>query len=333
MRRTGYKLLIDGDLSWSLYPKIGVRAARVTLTAPGKTKPFIDLKRVNIAAEPMQLLRGVSSLSGEVHIADVNFNKVHATSALVGLQWQNKELVFRPIQAAMYEGSLSGMARGKNFSGTPEWSWDITLSHVNVEPLIQDANGGKAKLKLSGKGQVRISASTSGKETKEMLRNVNGITDFNLWDGKVKGVNINFLLKTADALLNRQKVEMPKNLGDTEFQSFVGSALISNGLAQTSNLLLKSENFKVKGQGSYSLPTKEVDLSLNAESTDLKTRWEVPVVVAGTLEKPDIHLDMREINKMMAAKELTKVKDKVKKKIQDNIPGKAGEYLQNLIGE
>lgn len=334
LKRTGYRLEIDGNLSWSLYPQVGVKAAHLTLTAPNEKRAFMDLQRVHIAVELPQLLRGVNKLRGEVHIASVKLMNVRASGALVGLHWQDKTLTLRPIQASMYNGSLSGMVRAKDFATVPSWNWDVTLSHVDIKPLLRDANGDRSSLKLSGTGQVRINASTQGDAKDAMLSNLNGAVDFSLTNGIVEGVDLNYLLKSADALLNRKTVELPENIKQTAFESLVGSALINNGLAQTNNLLLTSSAFKVKGQGSYNLPRESIDMALKVESQqELNTQWEIPVLVTGAVARPDVRLDMREINKQIASRELARVKEKVKDKIKENIPGKAGEVLQNLLGD
>ena len=333
-KRTGYQLVFDGKLSWSLYPQMGVKAEHVTLAEPGQQKPFVDLKRVNIAIEPLQLLYGTSKLRGEVHIAEVIFMNVHLTSTLVGLHWQDNSLILRPIQASFYNGSLSGMARGKDFTATPAWNWDITLSHVDMLPFIRDANGESSKLKLSGTGQVRINASTTGVTRQQMLSNLNGATDFSVQNGVVDGVDLNYLLKTADALLNKQAVAAPEDISLTKFDSFTGSMLLTSGVAQTSNLLLTAPAFKVKGQGRYNLPAKTIDLALQISAQqELNSHWDIPVQMQGELSHPTIALDMREINKQIATRELEKVKDKVREEIKDRVPGKAGEYLQSLLGK
>lgn len=332
-KRTGYDLVFDGTLSWSLYPQVGVKAQHLTLTAPDNKKPFVDLRRVNIAIEPLQLLYGTSKLRGEVHIGEIVFMNVHATGALVGLHWQDNALVLRPIQASLYNGSISGTARGKSFSGIPAWNWDVTLSHVDIQPLLKDANGESSKLKISGTGQVRINASTTGTNTQQMLGNLNGVTDFNVQNGAVEGVDLNYLLKTADAILSRQKVEIPQDINQTKFDSLGGSVLLNNGLAQTSNLLLTASAFKVKGQGQYNIPARTVDLALLVgRQQDSTSQWEIPVLIQGEVSRPTVELNMRELNKEIASRELDRVKDKVRNEIKERVPGKAGEYLQNLIG-
>ncbi len=334
LKRTGYTLVIDGDLSWSVYPSVGVKAGHITLTAPGQQRAFLDLRRVNIAVEPLRLLRGVSKLRGEVHITEVTLMNVHASSALVGLHWQDNTLTLRPIQASMYGGSLSGMARGKDFATMPAWNWDVSLSHVDMKPFLRDANGDRSKLKVSGTGQVRINASTQGDNINQMLGNLNGMTDFSVQNGIVEGVNVNYYLKAADALLHKQPIDAPTELNETAFDSLAGSMLINNGLAQTNNLLLTASAFKVKGQGSYNLPHQVIDLALQLESQqELNSQWEIPLIVKGPLAGPDVRLDMRELNKLFMAQEIDNVKAKVKDQIKENVHGKAGEYLQNLIGE
>lgn len=334
LKRTGYRLEIDGNLSWSLYPQVGVKAAHITLTAPDQKKPFLDLRRVHIAVELTQLLRGINKLSGEVHITEVTLMNVHATSALVGLHWQDNILTLRPIQASLYDGSLSGNARGKDFSGVPSWNWDVTLSHIDMKSFLRDANGSHSKLTLSGTGQMRINASTQGDTRNKMLSNLNGVTDFSLTNGSVDGVDLNFMLKTADALLNKKAVELPDKMNETHFDSMAGSVLINNGLAQTNNLLMTAPAFRVKGQGNYSLPHETINLTLQVESQEeLNTQFEVPVLVTGAAAKPDVRLDMREINKQIASREIDRVKTKVKEKIKENIHGEAGEMLQKLLGD
>ncbi len=333
-KRTGYQLVFDGNLSWSLYPQVGVKAEHITLTAPDNQKPFIDLKRVNIAVEPMQLIYGYNKIRGEVHISEITFLNVHVTSALVGLHWQDNAIVLRPIQASLYGGSLSGTARGKDFTGTPAWNWELALSHIDMQPFMRDANGEASKLKLSGTGQIKITASTQGVNNQQMLSHLNGVTDFSLQNGSVEGVDVNYLLQTADALLNKKTIELPQEVNQTHFDSLAGSILINNGLAQTNNLLLTSSAFKVKGQGSYNLPAQTIDLSLQAApQQDVAAQWEIPLLVRGEVTRPTVELDMREINKVLAMRELDKVKDKVRDQIKENVPGKAGEYLQNLIGK
>lgn len=332
LKRTGYHLVFDGDLSWSIYPQVGVKASHITLTEPNQQKPFIDLKRVNIAIEPSQLIFGEHKLSGEVHIADLTLMNVHMSSALVGLNYQNGTVIFQPLQATLYGGSLSGNARGKDFSSVPAWNWDFTLSHVDMLSLMLDANGSNTKLKISGVGQIRINASTRGTNQQELMSNLNGGTDFSVTNGKVDGVDISAMLQNAKALINQETPNTQPGDNTTVFDTLAGSVLINNGMAQTNNLVLSAPNYKVNGQGQYNLPNRYIDLTLKVGAEQVLHEFELPVLVRGPLANPEITLDMTEIRKQVAQYIVTKKKDEIRNVIKKKLPGQAGEFLQNIIG-
>lgn len=330
-KRTGYDFVIDGGLSWSIYPQIGVKAQHILVTAPGQTKPFLEMRRVNIAVVLSQLIHGYSRVKGEVHIGEVTLMGVHLTSALVGLHWQDNILTLRPIQAVLYGGSLNGFALGKNFSSIPAWNWDFTMNHVDMQPLLLDANGTSSKFRLLGAGRVNIVASTQGLTRPQMLEHLNGTTSFAIANGAVEGIDVDYLMKTVQALLSKD-IEAPVNSNQTRFTNFTGSLIISNGLAETNNLLLTADTFNVKGQGKYQLPNQTIDLALQLQAPEVNKNWDIPFAIRGELSKPNVVLDMREVNKQIATKEIDKAKEKVRDTIKEKIPGPAGDYLQQLLG-
>lgn len=330
-KRTGYDFVIDGGLSWSIYPQIGVKAQHVLVTAPGQTKPFLEMRRVNIAVVLSQLIHGYSRVKGEVHIGEVTLLGVHLTSALVGVHWQDNILTLRPIQAALYGGSLNGFALGKNFSSIPAWNWDFSMNHVDMQPLLLDANGASSQFKLLGTGRVNIVASTQGLSRQQMLQSLNGTTNFAITNGTVQGIDVDYLIKTVQALLSKD-MQPPVNANLTQFTNFTGSLIISNGLAETNNLLLTSDTFNVKGQGKYQLPNQTIDLALQLQAPEVNKNWDIPFAIRGELSKPNVVLDMREVNKQIASKEIDKAKEKVRDTIKEKIPGPAGDYLQSLLG-
>lgn len=333
LKRTGYHLVFDGDLSWSLYPQVGVKAQHITLTEPNQQKPFIDLKRVNIAVEPLQIIFGGHSVGGEVHISDLTLLNVHMTSALVGLNYQGGAIIFQPLQATLYGGSLSGYARGKDFSSVPAWNWDVTLNHVDMLPLLLDANGANTKLKISGTGQLKISASTRGTDPQQLMSNLNGATDFSVTNGKVEGIDIINQLEVANSLINKDSSVAQQASGVTSYDAMTGSILINNGVAQTTNLSLTAPDFKASGQGQYNIPERNIDLALKVNSPKvLNGEWYLPINIHGPLSSPSIQLDLAEINKQVAQHEVSKVKAEANELIKKRLPGKAGEFLQNVIG-
>lgn len=330
-KQTGYQLVIDSKMSWSFYPQIGIKVEHMTLSVPNQ-RPFADLSNVNIATPFSTLKDWQHSLSGNIFIKEATLFKLHLHNVQVGLHWQNQVLTFRPIQAKLYEGILTGVAHGRDFSAMPKWDGSIQFNNIQLRPLLLDINGANSKVKFSGSGDVGIQIVSQGTTKEQILQSLKGKTDINFKEGVMEGIDLNYIVQTADALINKQPVNTPAS-NQTRFDHLTCTFAINNGIANTNNLLLTSPAFLTKGQGSINLITQLLNFQLQIKSQEnIKTQWEIPVLVTGNVSSPDINIDMREIEKIIAKKELEKIKDKVKDEIKSHIPGKAGEFLQNLLG-
>jgi|GEM_PF-1940318 AsmA protein len=332
-KQTGYKLVIDGKLSWSFYPRVAVKIDRMTLTPPNQTVPFIDAQDVRIGADVAQLIHSNEKLQGNVSISNVKLTNIHAENVSADLHWQNNALIIEPIKASFYGGTLVGTATGSNFSAVQHWKWNIQANGIQIKPLLDDANDGNSKIKIAGVGQMNMQAESSGKTREQVLNSLNGTLTFSIRDGVVEGIDLNYLFQSADALINKQPMPSPTNINETVFQSLQGTAAIKNGVAETNDMLLTSSAFTTKAQGSVELLSQSINLRLQLNPQQkAKTQWEIPVLITGRLNHPDIRLDTEEIQKFLAAQEIEKLKAKAVEQIQKRIPGKAGEFLQNLLG-
>ena len=332
-KQTGYQLTIDGALSWSFYPRVGVNVEHMTLQSPPQTTPFLDLHDVTMTTELSQLIRGNEKLQGDLRIADIKLMNLHLTNAAVNLHWQDSILTLQSLKASLYDGTLVGEAHGQELSLLPKWDWRVALTRVQLKPLLDDVNGADSKVKLSGTTDVTLKAAAQGKSKEEIFKSLNGTSEFSLHQGAIEGIDLNYLVQTADALLNKQPLTAAQNSNQTSFDSLTGTAIIKDGVFDTNDLLLTSSAFKVTAQGDVNLNYQTINLALHIVPEQVKTQWEIPVSVIGALHHPDVRLDMGEIKKVIAKQEVEKVKAKVRDQIKEKIPGKAGEFLQNLLGK
>lgn len=333
-KQTGYQLKIDGNLSWAFYPRVAVKINRMTLTAPNQAQPFIDAQDVRMATDLSQLIYSKEQLQGNIYIANVKLNNIHAENVSAELHWQNNVLMMQPIKASLYSGTLDGTASGSNLSTLQQhWKWDIQVNGVQVKPLLDDVNNGNSKIKIAGVGQIKMQAETMGTNREQVLNALNGTLAFSLTDGVVEGVDLNYLFQSADALINKQPVQPPATLNQTEFKSLQGTATIKNGVAETNDILLTSSAFLTKAQGSVGLLSQDVNFRLQlSPQQKARTQWEIPVLITGNLQHPDIRLDTTEIQKFITRQEIDELKTKAVEQIKKRVHGKAGEFLQNLLG-
>jgi uncharacterized protein involved in outer membrane biogenesis len=345
--QTGYEAIIDGSFSWSFYPKVGVTVEHIALLVPKQPTPFIDLHNVIFVAELRQLLQGKQKLRGDIYISDVKLLNVHAQDAHVGLHWQNKTLLLQPIIAKLYDGSLEGIAHGRALSsGAPQWDWDMHLTHIQLHPFFQDINGVNAKLKISGIGQITLHGTVQGKTREQIVSSMRGSSTFTLQNGVVEGLDLNYLLRSADALINKQPIPpIATATNETAFDRLQGTANIVGGVASTSDLLLTSPAFMINGSGRINLLSQIMNLQLRmTPQKDARTQWIIPILVTGDLTHPDAQLDMTELNIILAKISLEKIKDKAiesiekiktkaSEKVKEHFSGKTAELLQDLLGK
>lgn len=346
-KTTGYQLSIDGDLSWSFYPRIGVKIKHMSFNEPNQSQPFLDLNDVRIAANLSELIQGKfknNKLFGKVYIDTMKLNNVNAKQVKADLHWQNNILTLQPIQASLYQGTLDGVVHGSHLSQTPRWDWEIELHRIEIQPLLIDLNGNNTKLSLAGVGDTKFVGGTQGKTKQELITQLSGSLELKVTRGVIDGVNLNYLIQTTDSLLAKKTANISLSdseilLGQTLFDDFSANVIIEKGIAKTQNLTLKAPTFLATGKGSISLIEKLINFELevkaeqNMVSSEQLKSFVIPVLISGSLNQPTVRLDMSEIRKLFIKEQIDQVKNKARDVINEHVPEKARDFFQKLIGE
>lgn len=331
---TGYTLQIEGKLSWTFYPHLGIKAEHMFLIAPHQSVPFVDAYDIRMATDVVTLLRSREQLLGNIYISSVKIMGVKANNIRTDVHWQNNILTLNSIKAWLYEGQLEGVVIGKDLSLLPKWQCDLQIKDIQVKPLLLDANGTDSKIKINGIGDFKIKIETQGKTREQILHGLNGTSTFSLNKGSVEGIDINYFIKTAEALLNKESVGLRENSKQTEFDSLIGSALIKNGVAYTNDTLLTAPAFSIHTEGSVILISSALDLQLEVKPVlkNSKNPLLIPILITGDLRHPDVRLNMMQIQKLLAGMQIEKIKEEAVKQIKKHMHGKTGELLQRLLG-
>jgi len=333
-KRTGYELTIEGNLSWSFYPLVGIKAQHMLLRAPKERALLADLKDITVAADLRQLLHGQQKIRGDIYIAGLKLMQLQASRVHVGLAWQGENLLLKPINASFYHGTVKGEAVGSHLSQIPEWRWNVAFSGIQMKPLLKDLNNDEEKLlTVKGKAYMNMLANAQGVSSQQMLHTLDGQVVFHLDDGALEGINLNYFVESASALLNKKPMPVPTGENVTRFDSMTGTAAIKRGIAEINNLFLISHAFSARGEGSINLPDETLNYHLQViPTTKEENKWIVPVQLVGNLSRPTIRLDVTEIDKMIAKEKIEKVKEKVQEKIKQ-LPEEANKFLRKLTGE
>ena len=214
-------------------------------------------------------------------------------------------------------GSYSGNITIDNRGAAPALSMDEHLSGVDMTRLLAAT---PYKGRLSGRGNVNIKATARGAALDTAMRTLNGQFDATLSDGALEGIDLGHELAAAQALIKHEAVPPRSGPARTKFEAFQMSAQISNGVAQTSDLIIASPVLRVTGQGSANLVTKAIDFKMLAGVRAPGTLVaDIPLKVTGTYIDPTVRPDVQAV-----------AKSDLKQKLQDVLK-KNG--LQGLFGK
>jgi AsmA protein len=292
---------------------------------------------------------------GKLKIDTVQTTKIKVTDVNVEMRFENNVLQLAPITAKLYEGDVYAQGKVDLSSGVmPQISLQAKMSKVQAKPLLEDLGGADQKIKLSGLGNVDFQIISAGSDSAALTRNLNGSGRISFNDGVIEGVDLGYMIDSAASLV-QGKQNSNTNSEKTTFGSLTGTFNIQNGVMLNNDLHIDSPRFDTNGKGQVDLINKQINYSLQTLvkkiSEDRKDSLmnfyglPIPVMIAGSLEKPSIRLDTATLMQAIAQKKMQQVTEKVQAQIQDKIkdqlpenikekiPADAGKLLQNMLGQ
>jgi AsmA protein len=281
---------------------------------------------------------------GKIKIPELQAAKLKTTDVNVNATLQDGILDLSSITASLYQGTLKSNAKVNLTTTMPQISFQSTLANVQAEPLLTDLDSQGSKLKVKGAGNIEIQATTSGLTADALASNLNGKSTFSFQNGVLDGINIGYLIDSANAFLKGQAAPAQgQNL--TNFGNLTGTAQIKNGVVTNNDLTMISPRFDTKGQGTINLVSQQISYGLQVKpkvSGDTGGSINIndltlPVSISGNMNNPSVKLDVGALAQYVAKQKIQQVQDKVTSKIADQIknkvPGQAGALLQNLLGK
>lgn len=329
-QRTGYQLIIDGNLSWSFYPMVGIKAEHAQLRSPDSSV-VINMQDAKFVASLTQFLHMNHQLQGTLYLPEIKIANVVMQDISTAIWWKDETLKLNQIQATFYHGTVNGLLEITQLSSLPLWNWQLHINNMEIKSFLEDANPRNA-LKLSGVAQVTMNASTAGKTGKECLENLNGTNEFTIKKGMIDGIDVNNFIQAADAFAAKQPTPAVTQ-NPTNFDTFTGSAMIKNGVAEANNAMLIAPSFVAKLQGSLDLVNQTMDLRLHVVPVNAtKLKGAVPIIVSGSMANPSIRLDMLMLKTMVMRDQLDQVKSTVAADVK-KLPEKADKFLKKILGK
>lgn len=285
---------------------------------------------------PVEMLRSLNA-RGQLTVGEAIFAGMTFSKLRLGVNARDGKVRFHPSEASMYGGQYRGDISIDATGQVARVSLDEHVSGIDFAPLFKDFFETD---RVSGKGNLNLKLTGSGKTTDDIMKTLDGVLDFKVNDGALEGTDLWYEIRRARAVLRQQPV--PERTGPvrTPFTALTGTGTMKNGVLTNNDLNVAMQYLKVTGQGTVDIPNEALDYRLMAtvlkiprEEADAEQMQElvdaqIPIKVTGALTDPKVRPDLEGYLK-------GKVKERVdqeKEKLEEKVKEKLGDKLKDIFG-
>ena len=273
---------------------------------------------------PVDMLRKLN-VDGSLRVDSLTLRNIKAKAIQLKVTAKDGKLQLDQQIGRFYDGMIKGGVdldvRGK----TPKLSIAQEASRIQAGPMLRDL----AKMdKLEGTGGFKTNLATTGQTVSQLKRGLNGTLNFNFTDGAVKGFNLAYMLREAQAKLSGKTLAVSTEPQQTDFSELSGSGVFNNGILSNQDLLAKSPFLRVDGAGKVNIVMENLDYTVRVVVVNTSTGQggkeldqlvgvPVPVHLEGPWSKPEWKIDLA---KVLAEHQKARLKEKVEEKVQEKLP-------------
>lgn len=237
------------------------------------------------------------------------------TDVEVGIENANARLRIHPISATFFDGQYQGDIRIDASKPVATISANEQISDVSIgamaKVLFEQEN-------ITGRVNGKFQLGGTGNNMADVQKTLNGTLSFTLADGAYEGVDVWYQLRRARALLRQQTPPEPVLPPRTPFTSVSATGKVTDGVMQNDDFTADLPFMRLTGSGRVDLVSGEIDYGLsgrvlekpesvgNATPEELGdlTRAVIPLRITGSLDAPNVTVDVAGMAKKRAEDEL-----------------------------
>lgn len=243
-------------------------------------------------------LSGLKAADADIALSagEILVRKIKIGESALTLRLNNGVMNANLSRLALYEGAGSGALTLDGSAGVPKAKASFSIAGVAAEPLLTDVADMK---RLQGATALNFAVQTAGASQREMVGALGGKGEVKFTNGKIKGINVAELARTA--LGGAITGWGSGGSQDTDFSEFGGTFTIVNGILTNDDLKLLSPLVRVTGAGKVDLPARTLNYrvapklaaTLEGQGGASEAKGlEVPVIIEGPWSAPHFRPDL-----------------------------------------
>ena len=262
-----------------------------------------------------------TKLNGDLKVDAIQAKKLHFNNFTTNVISNNGLIECQKIGFDFYQSKVYGNANVDVRNAVPQLNLKLAFENGAIQPLLIDfAEYNKFKGILTLDTNINMRGMTS----EAMLNSISGDGNVLISNGSYQGIDIPYEVRRVHSMLNNKSAPEKSQPPHTDFDRLTMRFRINGGLLNTNDLLIQAPDYKVTGQGSANLVSKQLNLLLSAYSNN-DASFFVPIKITGAFADPSVKLD---VAVMMQHTVKKAVKDVIEKQLEKfNVPQSLKDIL------
>lgn len=281
----------------------------------GSEKTTVGKSAAASAAAPSRKLKGDITI-GQVTMQPYRVSNIHATILKNGSM-----LTISPLTADLYEGKLQ-MALTKNIdNATIPMQLNGRVTGLDLKSVIDAL---KQPIPITGKAALDFQLQYTPTAP------IQGAVQCKLTQGTLQGVDVNYYLQLAGALLKGEPKTNLVNTKSSTFDSLTATLKLHDNIIDNNDLNLMAPDFSARGEGSVFLTPQTISYKLQVkreyhDGKEHPNALPLAIRIKGSLKDPTVEPDLDVYLKTKVKKEISK---EVNKQIQKQVDKQLQKYLK-----
>lgn len=196
----------------------------------------------------------------ELSVNKIIFEKIQIGRSAIKITLKGGRLVVDLTELALYEGKGKGRIVVDASKPVLRIEESFTLDGIQAEPLLRDGAGFD---RLKGRADATITVKGQGRSQLEIVKSLQGKGAVTFRNGAIRGLDLASMVRSLspEALLGGVNESQ-----STDFSELSGTFVITKGLLENKDLLMKSPLLRVTGAGRSDLPARTVNYRIEPKA-------------------------------------------------------------------
>jgi len=261
---------------------------------------------------PVNTLKNIN-WDGKVQVGQLQYQAATFNHVDLLTKSAHHIITISPFKANIGQGSIQSNTQLNLSGSTPSMNTSLHIQNAPAAPLLSLVTQQKV---VDGTINLQAQFSSQGITKDQILKALNGQGQFALQNGTLYGYNISDAVNKALTVVHKKRNTSHGDEQNMSVADMSAQFKINNGMLNSYNLQMLSNNITITGTGQLNLLNDAMDYHIQTHITGVD--FPIPILITGSLSKPKIQPDIKAIGQQV---------------IQHTVKQKVGKLINSIFGK